>query len=79
MIFATFLHFQCVPTIFWTTLVLSNKLFPWHTTMPLLLGPLKLDVILNVSFLTALGYALYFIGLEVSWALHSYYIPKCNS
>lgn len=33
--------------------------------MPLLLGPLKLDVIVNVSFLTALGYALYFIGLEV--------------
>jgi hypothetical protein len=33
--------------------------------MPVLLGPFKMDVIVNVSFLTALGYALYFIGLEV--------------
>lgn len=45
--------------------------------MPLLLGPLKLDVIVNVSFLTALGYALYFIGLEVS-ANHYVIIVECT-
>ena len=41
--------------------------------MPLLLGPLKMDVIVNVSFLTALGYALYFIGLEVGCSLTPLY------
>ena len=44
--------------------MLFNKIAPWHVTIPLIYGPLKTDVILNWSFLTALGYALYFIGLE---------------
>ena len=55
---------QCVPTIFWTTLVLFNSLLPWSTTIPLIYGPLKTDVVLNASFLTALAYAAYFVGLE---------------
>merc|ERR1711977_652946 len=58
------IHILCVPTIFWTFLVLFNKVFPWHFTVPLLYGPLKTDLIVNVPFLIATGYALYFIGLE---------------
>lgn len=86
------IHIFCVPTIFWTSLVLFNSLFPWHTTIPLIYGPLKTDVILNVPFLTALGYAAYFVGLEpiagsiyapfvifLGWSANEFYANNANS
>lgn len=56
---------QCVPTIFWTTLVLFARLLPYHTSIPLVYGPFRSDVIFNLSTVLYLGYALYFLILEV--------------
>ncbi|GAA6002052.1 hypothetical protein JCM10207_003053 [Rhodosporidiobolus poonsookiae] len=69
------IHLVCIPTIFFTSLILTHGIPGFSTPLASLALPFfgdKLVVDLTVPFLTALGYATYFILLEpVAGALYA--------